>query len=241
MSRCRLKYRTLSSISTLKLTKAVQYGYLNHLFRVGGSTSLTVPDGDSDERRAMSRCSRMARLDAGPIGSAIQCRIVGAQGFREGYPPPHPTCDQGAATKSIRGSRRRISLGRFYACAPYCPKYPLTQKEDEKPLTPVTTRAVLMRTHIGPQAWNGSPLCGSDRGSWAGRFREGRLRRVLSKAPTEFGRTPLLPYGAAFHGILVVARPQPAGQGARQGDGEDRPRSETRCFGPGPLKGGQSK
>jgi hypothetical protein len=30
---------------------------------------------------------------------------------------------------------------------------------------------------------------------------------VLRKAPTEFRRTPLLAYGASFHGISVAARP----------------------------------
>jgi hypothetical protein len=58
-------------------------------------------------------------------------------------------------------------------------------------------------------------MCGSDRGSRAGRFREDRLRRVLPKAPAEFGRTPLLAYGAAYAAILVAAWPHPASQGAR--------------------------
>jgi hypothetical protein len=61
----------------------------------------------------------------------------------------------------------------------------------------------------------GSTLRGRGRGSRAGRFREARLRRVLLKAPTEFGRTPLLAYGAAFDGVPVPARPQPAGQNRR--------------------------
>jgi hypothetical protein len=47
------------------------------------------------------------------------------------------------------------------------------------------------------------------------------------KAPSEFARTPMLAYGAAFHGIPVAARPQPTGQGARlQGSGEV---SRLRC------------
>jgi hypothetical protein len=33
-------------------------------------------------------------------------------------------------------------------------------------------------------------------------------------APTEFGRTPLLAYCAAFHCVLIPARAQSAGQGA---------------------------
>jgi hypothetical protein len=38
-----------------------------------------------------------------------------------------------------------------------------------------------------------------------GRFREGRLCPVLPKAPTEFGRTPLLAYRVADAGV-----PEPA-------------------------------
>jgi hypothetical protein len=45
-------------------------------------------------------------------------------------------------------------------------------------------------------------LCGPPRGSRAGRFREGRLRRALT-------------YGTARARILVAARPQPTDQGAR--------------------------
>jgi hypothetical protein len=38
---------------------------------------------------------------------------------------------------------------------------------------------------------------------------------VLSKAPTEFGRTTLLAHRASRASILVAARPLPSGQGAR--------------------------
>ena len=71
--------------------------------------------------------------------------------------------------------------------------------------------------NISRTRWRGddAALSGSHRGSRAGRSRQNRLRRVLPKAPTEFGRTPLLAHGAAFHRIPLAARARPAGQGAR--------------------------
>jgi hypothetical protein len=65
-----------------------------------------------------------------------------------------------------------------------------------------STRAVFMETH-GEQGAQMVPLYAArNRGSKAGRFREGRLRRVRT-------------YSAARASILVTARAQPKGQGSR--------------------------
>jgi hypothetical protein len=47
---------------------------------------------------------------------------------------------------------------------------------------------------------------------------------VLPKAPTEFGRTPLLPHGAALPGLPVAARPRPAEKGAGSEEPGEMPR-----------------
>ena len=77
---------------------------------------------------------------------------------------------------------------------------------------------------------DGPAVRGKDRGSRVGGFRQDRLRRVLPKAPAEFGRTPLLTHGAADTGISGPAGAGAAPEGARpQGS---RPMSAVWCSRP---------
>jgi hypothetical protein len=128
------------------------------------------------------------------------------------------------APRSMRsGSRRVILEGVRLACDRSC------QKMVDERLTIRSTRDVLVSNKQRTSGTNGgTPLCGPPRGSWAGRFPEGRLRGVLPKASAEFGRTPLLAHGVACPlggqtgaprqaraSIPEPARPEPTGQGAR--------------------------
>ena len=71
------------------------------------------------------------------------------------------------------------------------------------------------RTNREHRCEDGSTLCGSRRGSRAGRFRQSRLRRVPAHgtACPRSGQTGAPRQARAS--ILVAARPQPARQGAR--------------------------